>query len=310
MSTALFDIIKATTLMPEAMALPEKEAVDQLKAELDKGTDINTLDQWGGSALIMACMEDKPEIAAFLLDQKADVTIADNSDKRTALHYAANNSMTEIVKRLIDAGLDINQQDVGGLTPLVLNVLGARDKFGITNAKVTDASGNNVPDHPMVKAISHKNENVIKTAQLLIDSGANVTLGPKNQGPLFNAGESNNVELLQILIKAGADVNAQDETTLRPLHYAARRSATNTVLALIKAGAGVNAQDQYGFTALMEAVLANSADLVKALLDEGADASLKLTKGYKPYTNNETAIDIASDKGFAEIVQILEASTA
>lgn len=291
--------------MPEAMALAENDAIEQIKTELDTDTDINTLDQWGGTALIMACMEGKPALAAFLLDQGADTTIADNSDKRTALHYAANNSMTDIVQRLLDAGLDINQKDIGGLTPLVLNVLNARDKFNITVATSSQGS-----DHPSIKAIEDKNVNVLKTAQLLVDSGADVTTGPKNQGPLFYAGESNNVALLEILLKAGADPNVQDETTLRALHYTARRGSTKTAVALIEAGAEINAQDQYGFTALHEAVLGNCADLVKELLARGADAAIKLTKGYKPYTNQETALDIASDKGFAEIVQILENASA
>lgn len=291
--------------MPEAMALPENEAIDQLKEELAKGTDINTLDQWGGTALIMACMEDKPAIATFLLDQGADITVADNSDKRNALHYAADNSMTDVVQRLLDGGLDVNAGDIRGLTPIIMNTISARDKFNITNATSSEGS-----DHPNVKAINDKNANVLKTAQLLVDNNADLVAGPNGQGPLFTASESNNVALVQILIDAGADVNAKDKSGLAPLHYSARRKARGSIKTLLAAGATVDLQDDYGFTPLHEAILSNDPEAVTMLLEAGADPTLKLTKGFKPYTNNETAFDIANDKGFAEIVQILETASA
>lgn len=61
-------------------------------------------------------------------------------------------------------------------------------------------------------------------------------------------------------LKAGAKVNARDESGWTPLHWAARFSATPAVVkALLEAGARVNARSKNGLTPLHQAVEGNRA---------------------------------------------------
>ena len=82
------------------------------------------------------------------------------------------------------------------------------------------------------------------------------------------------------------------------LVWAGAERDTNSVRALLRAGANVNAQDHKGNAALMAAAAYNNARAVKVLLDAGADRTIKKKNG-------ETALSIASNANYAEVVQLL-----
>ena len=68
---------------------------------------------------------------------------------------------------------------------------------------------------------------------------------------------------------------------------------------LLKHGADVNAQDpMMGMTALMGVAFKGSKDLVALLLEHGADPAIRSKQG-------ETALDFARKGGFTEIVTLL-----
>lgn len=113
-------------------------------------------------------------------------------------------------------------------------------------------------------------------ASMLLKAGLPADVpGPKGQTKLFGAGP----EMTKVLLEAGANPNAQDETGSTPLIAAVE---AGTVEALLKGGAKPDLADKDGRTALMGADEAKTA----ALLAGGADPALKDKEG-------RTAIDYA-----------------
>lgn len=74
-----------------------------------------------------------------------------------------------------------------------------------------------------------------------------------HETPIMRASRGDNVECIDVLIRAGANVNCVDAEGKTALMLAARASSYRAVQLLLEAGSDVNAVDRYGKTALMGA---------------------------------------------------------
>ena len=92
---------------------------------------------------------------------------------------------------------------------------------------------------------------------------------------IFAAVTDGNLEELERLIIAGADVNSADQDEMTPLHYAVDRGLFDAATVLIQHSANVNAQNSDGETPLTLAVTCEHEELVRLLLEHGADKTLK-----------------------------------
>jgi len=80
----------------------------------------------------------------------------------------------------------------------------------------------------------------------------------------------------------GADVNAQDDMGMTPLHWAALKNDADAVATLLAAGADVNIRNKRGRTALWKACLINSEACAEKLITFGADVNAGCKYGYRP----------------------------
>lgn len=130
---------------------------------------------------------------------------------------------------------------------------------------------------PLSAALSYRDVEVVK---LLIEAGADVNLGNPLiviSNMLSPWSDSDEVDLegamqkLNLLIAAGADVNAVDKQGKTVLmHFAgASRAKKQFIEALITAGANVHATTDCGRTALIEAAIEGNLQATKVLLDSG-----------------------------------------
>jgi ankyrin repeat protein len=110
------------------------------------------------------------------------------------------------------------------------------------------------------------------------------------------ASDMKNLEILNMLIAAGADVNRPNEYKIAPLATAAEQGNTEIVAALLKAGAKVNARNTHGGTALQVAVLRGYTEIVKMLIAAGADVA----------RDRAELLEIARNGKHTEIEQLLK----
>jgi ankyrin repeat protein len=116
---------------------------------------------------------------------------------------------------------------------------------------------------------------------------------------LYDACLKRSIKDVRDLIAEGANVNAKhSHYGERPLHIVARLDRPRVAELLIKAGANVNALDMYYQNALSIAVQNDSWYTMKILLQYGADVKY----GRK---DDETPLDIAIDKEYIEAAKEL-----
>ena len=82
-----------------------------------------------------------------------------------------------------------------------------------------------------------------------------------------------------------------------------RYNRVEMVQLLIKSKADLNARDNIGRTALMLAVVGTRTDSVKTLIDSGADVNIKDAQG-------DTALKYAKKMGEKEIIALLKKARA
>jgi uncharacterized protein len=117
-------------------------------------------------------------------------------------------------------------------------------------------------------------------AKLLLASGAVPDPHTRLRAltPLLMSAESGDAALIETLLKAGAAVDATNDSGTTPLMIAAASGSTAAVNTLLAHGADVNAREKtYGQTALFFAAGRNRADVVRLLLSKGADPKVKTT---------------------------------
>ncbi|KAK8157519.1 ankyrin repeat-containing domain protein, partial [Phyllosticta citrichinensis] len=119
-----------------------------------------------------------------------------------------------------------------------------------------------------------------------------------------------NIEIVQVLLKNGAQVNEPNELTSTPLHYAAGRDLA-IVEVLLENGADINVRDMGQLTPLHRAVgpvtsMVTNRELhkiVRLLLKQRADVSARDLLLMTP-------LHIAAARGDVELVKILLAYKA
>jgi acyl-CoA-binding protein len=102
---------------------------------------------------------------------------------------------------------------------------------------------------------------------------------------LRNAALSSDKVMLEDAINNGADINDPDEIGQTALHFAADKGCIDCLNLLLNAGANVNAIDQDGIGVLQTAVIAGiDAEGVRVLMEAGADPYMEDNDGDSPHS--------------------------
>lgn len=271
------------------MVIAEKGDAAAVGALLAAGADIET--RKGVPALHRAARRGNVAAIAPLLATGLDPDTRD-PDGDTPLSKALQSDMVEA---LVACGADVNARNPLKATPLML-VAGERSaEPGAIRALLAAGADVNAVNYLEQTALMMARDGRI--AQLLLDAGAGVDAKAVNaMTPLMYAAYEGNTDVAEVLLKGGADVNAHDNENYTPLILAANRNA-DLVRMLLDAGAGANAATRYSTTALHNAALRDDVVSVELLLAAGADSRIVDKLGRTPamYARNDELVRILRD---------------
>ncbi len=154
------------------------------------------------------------------------------------------------------------------------------------------------PDTPVADAAMRGDVGAVRS---LLEEGAEVNMAQSDgMAALHWAAELGNVELVRLLVEAGADLEASTRLgDLTPLHIGAEAGQGGTVRALLEAGAKPESRNVNGSTPLHFAALAGSAEAVAALADHGADVNVSEGKW------DQTPLMFAASRNRAPSIEVL-----
>ncbi len=245
----------------------KKERKKQSKPIQKKYTNNPSLD----NALILAASSNSLAEVKKLIEAGADVNNAKNEHNATPLFMASHQKYTEIVNYLLKKGADPNIKIKLGATPLFVAV----------------------QDNPDIEIV-----------ESLLNSGADPDIQDKEGStPLIIAASVNgNPEVAKLLIDKGCNIDLTNSQNITALYFAAQNGFTEFAEILISKGAKIDIPMTQGATPLFIASQVGHSDIVKLLLKAGADKTIAL--------NGETTPqEIARQNGHNDIVQLLSESS-
>ncbi|XEV04565.1 hypothetical protein FSHL1_009852 [Fusarium sambucinum] len=270
------------------------EAVELL---LSNDWDVNGKDEEGYGALHYAAGLGTIRIIEALIAKGAELNLPGGGGQMP-LHMAAERNSDGVKAMLENNVTDINALDDEGITPLWQ--ASYSDMVDCVKALLQRSPNLNVIDNSKHWTALHAAYDNPEITKLLLDAGANPTLGDENGLALlpFVADQENGLETVQHYLQAGLDPNSRDESGQTAVHVAAENNNLEIVKTLKDNGADMAATGQQGETALHLAAHKGNHDVVNYLLECGLDVNQHSTEWGTP-------IMAAAKGGKTEVVTTL-----
>ncbi|MCZ6667553.1 MAG: ankyrin repeat domain-containing protein [Gammaproteobacteria bacterium] len=190
-------LTKAGEQLLDAVSKQDSDAVRML---LTQGADIETRDSNGRTALLLATHHNAIEVARLLIDAGADVNAMDNITDSPYL-YAGAEGRLEILRMTLEYGADLSSINRYGGTALIPAAHHGHIQT-VAELLQTDID----IDH-----VNNPGWTALLEAIILGDGG-----------PVY-------IEIVRLLIDAGADVSLSDSNNVSPMAHAMERGYTEIV---------------------------------------------------------------------------------
>lgn len=240
---------------------------------IDGGADINARDKSGTLPLTLASEKNQWDIVRLLLLRNASMADAKAEKGHTALLLATYAGQWDIVGMMIQKGANADAQANKETVPA--KVVTPQEKSKIIDMLIADVNSKDaIGRTPLMFTRS------VDVAEILITKGADVNAKDFNDmTPLIHAVKSQDSAVVRILIRKGADVNTGIGSRGTPLMYAWQ---PEMVQILLENGANVNAKDFYGRTHLWHVAGDGTTDVAEILIQKGANVNEKDDNGQTP----------------------------
>jgi len=273
---------EATTWLPH---LKDKDFLGLAKLLIEAGADINKQDRWGATSLYLAAVEGFVDVVKYMHSKGGKVDIPFKNG-HTHLHEIA----IKMKAGFSNLSLTITEN---GVEKVITDIDEIRKIQG--------------------KTIQDEFLSYVSTSKFLIESGAdiNAEITESSQTPLFLAADHNSIELARLLIDKGVkEINYQDKFGYTALHYASKKGNLEIVKLLVVAGANPKIQEKYGFTPLHEAAENDNVEVLEYLLERGGDITLGLITAFDRYAVGDTPLQIAEKANRKAATEFLKGYSA
>jgi ankyrin repeat protein len=261
-------------------------------------TAINMQDDEGMTPLAGAVVQEQVGVVRFLLDKGADPNIP-NKHGLTPLEHACGREKTNglaLAKLLLARGASVNATNVTGFTITPLDWAISADNTELVKLLLDHGA---IVGATFLSAAAGRGD--VDIAEILIAHGADVNAKDRGGNTALHAAAwDGRDEVVKLLLSKGAEADAKRSDGLTPLINAAgpgaERHGKGCVGMLLAKGANINATDGDGETALHKAAYYGNKDVVEILLAHGA--SINATN-----KNGRTPLKVASKPEIAELLR-------
>lgn len=305
--------------------------VDMMKYLIHEGADVDYVNHsTDKSALCRAIEYGRYEAAELLLEKGAEMIPDEEGGTGPAgreIGLAAAGGNTDMMNLLFARGYQLNESSLNnalrlacesGNTEAVDLLVEEAERQGLKADFYSGSELNSAAGRHGLEMVKHLLENYhldigylamrwaverndVEMVELLLSYGAELNpdvaqLGD-NMGYLGCAASSAGLEMVQLLVEAGAEVDGTYWNGVTPAMDAAYVSV-RILKYLTEQGADINARSGYNDTPLMYAVWGKNRECVEFLLSEGADASV--------VSEGQTAYEMAIERADRESMKIFE----
>ena len=282
----------------------ESGALDVVKMLVRAGARVRATYSAGWTCLQVASQRGHTETVRYLVGLPEVELNQRDAGNHNALHLAAVNKHTDVVQVLIDAGADIDTQNYEGRSPLhdacgagELDVVKMLVRAG-ARVCATDEEGRTC----LMLAARLGHTETVRYLVGLPEVELNHRDTESNYTALHLAAIHMCTDVVLVLIDAASDMDTQNHEGRSPLHDACAFGELDIVKMLVRAGAGVRATDDEGCACLMLAACSGHTETVRYLVglpevdvnhhSAGADGNL-------------TALHYAARMRHTDVVQVL-----
>lgn len=197
---------------------------------------------------------------------------------RTALHYAALNGMDEIVQLLIDKGADTTVLDRKNVSPIQFALRGGNDKcIAAFLRSQYEASIQAHERSPLLSSLHYAalRNDVNLFDDILLAGCSRETRDPEGRTPLFYIVGNGDSNFVAHALRKGLNLHGQDFQGCSPLHVAVCYGFLDIVQLLLDSGAQVDSRDESKHTPLLRISAIpetnlNSRAILELLVQRGA----------------------------------------
>jgi ankyrin repeat protein len=255
------------TALHWAVRYDDADTVDLL---LRAGARANAANDVGVTPLYLACTNRNAAIVQKLLNAEADPNAA-LLNGETVLMNCARTGNAAAVKSLVAAGAKVNVAEPEHHQTALM--WAAAEKHAEAVHVLLDAGAD-----VRARSLSFEQTVTSEVTQRLGREQLNYTVIRGGSTPVLFGARSGDVDSIELLLAAGADVDDVLPDGTSALVLAAQSGNSAAARLLLQKGADPNAA-KIGYTALHAAVLRSDLALVKDLLAHGANPNAQITKG-------------------------------